>query len=136
MPLIQWIWQNLNSSGGSGGVPSNGFGAIQIDGKVTLANGSVRVSSSLIVTLTALGTRAVVDFAAGDNTIAVPAGATSIIITPPAGNTAAIILKGAATDVGRRLHNTRWIALNLDPSVTSLILNLSEAASGFEVVWI
>lgn len=60
---------------------------------------------------------------AGDNTLAVPAGATGVVVTFPTGNNVLVKLKGAGGDSGISLHKTDPLSMGIDSTQTTVILN-------------
>lgn len=102
----------------------------------SLGIGNIVIQPADVTTAAPIGTRSLTNLAAGDNTVTLPTGYTTVILIPPAGNTNAIILKGAGGDTGRRLHNTNWQVIHFDSSVTTFILNAAALTNNFEMVFI
>lgn len=78
------------------------------------------------------------NLAAGANTITVPTGgatAVSCTIVPPAGNTAALTLKGIPGDTGVSLHLTDPCTLSLGASVATFVVNASAPVIGIRFIW-
>jgi hypothetical protein len=78
------------------------------------------------------------NLAAGANVITAPTGgATPVAVTivPPAGNTAALTLKGVAGDTGVLLHLTDPCTLSLGAGVVSFVLNAAAAVTGLRLIW-
>ncbi len=76
--------------------------------------------------------------AIGANTITVPTGgatAVSVTIVPPAGNTAALTLKGVAGDAGIALHPTDPSTIALGAGVVSFVLNAGAVVTGVRFIW-
>lgn len=75
-----------------------------------------------------------VDLANGANTVAVPNGATSVVIKPPVGNSQTITLKGVSGDTGISIHRTNptWLGLN---SVSSFVLTTNGTITGCRFIW-
>jgi len=75
----------------------------------------------------------------GANTITVPVatGATAVSVTmsPPAGNTHAIRLKGVVGDTGVGLHVTDPTTIALAPTVATFVLDLDTAIAGVRFFW-
>lgn len=79
-----------------------------------------------------------VTLAAGDNVITAPGGGSTpkaCTIVKPLNNATAIKLKGAAGDLGVRLHNTDPDTLSLDPSQATFILNVAAEVVGVRLFW-
>lgn len=74
------------------------------------------------------GTLAVV-LSSGNNTIAVPTGATAVTIAKASDNVVALVVKGVAGDTGIRLHDTDPDSLSLHASQTSFVINAASAAT-------
>lgn len=111
-------------------------GSTSLRGSITgLGIGDVAVQPSDIQTAAPIGTRTLQALAIGNNTITIPSGTTTVILIPPSGNTATLILKGVNADTGFRLHNTNWQAIHPDSSVASIVIN-STAVLNLEVVLI
>jgi hypothetical protein len=70
------------------------------------------------------------NLASGDNTLAVPVGATVLVFTPPAANTQALRSKGNAADVGVGMHKTRMQTFHLDASGDDVIINAAGVVNG------
>lgn len=66
----------------------------------------------------------------GNNSIAVPSGATYVLIQPPSANTVALTLKGVSGDTGIVIHPSNWFLLSLASSVTSFVINAASATTG------
>lgn len=66
----------------------------------------------------------------GNNTIAVPDGATCVTITKPTDNTYTLWLKGGSGDSGIHLHDTDPDSISLDDSVTSFVIEAELAEAG------
>src|SRR5215831_11143666 len=83
------------------------------------------------------GQNEIKNLASGANTITVPSGATvvSVTIVPPAGNTAALTLKGIAGDTGIGLHPTDPMTIALAPTVTTFVLNAAATVTGIRFIW-
>jgi hypothetical protein len=75
----------------------------------------------------------------GNNSVSVPviSGVTStgLLIIPPAGNTTIITMKGVNADTGFPIHITDPTSLSVDPSFTSLVLNVSTQIIGVRLIW-
>lgn len=75
-----------------------------------------------------------IDIASGDNTITVPKKATGCILTPPAGNTVVLKIKGAGGDTGIQISKVNPFVYMFDvdataSATTSFILNAAAALS-------
>lgn len=78
------------------------------------------------------------NLAAGANTIAIPTGgATPVAVTivPPAGNTAALTLKGVAGDTGVGLHLTDPTTIALAAGQASFVINAAAGVTGIRFIW-
>jgi hypothetical protein len=107
----------------SGTVTAAPSGSKQI-GPFTIFNTS---SGEAVTQLTSLS---------GDNTITVPlATLIGCIIVPPAGNLAALKLKGSAGDVGLPLHLTFASPYIFPAGTSSFILNVGSAGVAIEITW-
>ena len=103
-------------------------GTLTIAANVLGLSSGTKSISGLITTQSAVGEVLDVALATGDNPISIPAGATAVMITPPAGNITAIKIKGATGDAGVLIHKTFPTLLALDPMAV-LILNAAAALS-------
>lgn len=123
----------FNLGTGSGGVGTS---------QVTI-NAKVRASDNVIGTEIILENKNApyqvgsVDLAATTyTTVAVPAKAGGVIITPPFGNTASLTLKGASGDTGTRLSNTAPTILTFHTTPPGTIgLFASGIISGIRLDW-
>jgi hypothetical protein len=73
----------------------------------------------------------------GDNTIAVPAGAVSVWITPPSGNAVALTLRTSAnnSDAGLPISPTNPTVLSFPSSTpTSIIIHAASGVTGETIV--
>lgn len=79
-----------------------------------------------------------VSLKAGDNAIAIPEGATAVLIACPLTNGVQVKLRTNlnAGDAGLPLALTGYAVLAIAPGVTSLILNAASATSAFELSFI
>lgn len=68
-------------------------------------------------------TQQILSLSSGNNTITIPTGMKAVVLTPPAGNTETITLKGDASDVGIALALERSQKLDFDDAVTTFVLN-------------
>lgn len=84
------------------------------------------VSSPGMVDLVALSS--------GFNSIAVPTGATGLLIVPPSGNTVSLTLKGITGDTGLRIHNTDPTSLALHSSTTTVGITTSGTVT-LRLIW-
>lgn len=105
-------------------------GAITISGSVTGLSTGTKTLVGAITSVAAVGQIVDVVLASGDNTIAVPAGTTAVLIEPPSGNVVALKLKGVGGDTGVLLHKVYPTLLALDPSQTTLIVNAASLTAG------
>lgn len=71
----------------------------------------------------------------GNNTITVPSGSVSVLIVPPSGNLLVITYKGINGDTGVPLHKTNPSLIGLDTTVTTFILNASNAITGLRLIF-
>lgn len=79
-----------------------------------------------------------VTLASGNNFIPFPTGGSSpagVTITPPAGNTNSITLKGTTADTGLSLHLTDPTSLGLGSTTGTLVLTASSTISGVRLDW-
>lgn len=111
--------------------------SLSIRGRVTgQLTADLEIKPADITNAAPVGTLTKTNLAAGDNTITIPTGATSLVMKPPTGNTNALILKGAGADTGRRLHNTNPQAVSFDGSVTTFIINAGAITNNFEILFL
>lgn len=78
------------------------------------------------------------NLAVGTNTITAPTGGSTpvaVTIVPPAGNVAAITLKGVAGDTGIALHLTDPSTIALAAGVVSFVLNAGGVVTGLRLIW-
>jgi hypothetical protein len=80
-----------------------------------------------------------VTLAIGDNVLPVPAVTgyvvTRLSIFPPAGNTTIITMMGQPGDIGFPIHITDPTSLALDPSFTTIDLNVPVQIVGVRLIW-
>lgn len=75
---------------------------------------------------------------AGDNTITVPTGGSTVkgaTIDPPDGNAQAITLKGAAPDTGIPISKVDPTSIAFETAPTSFILNAGGIINGLRIHW-
>lgn len=116
-------------------MPNNTL-SIQSVGPLTLQSGDKHINTIVSTTATV---GSIIDslLASGDNVIICPTGATAMVIVPPVANVINIKLKGAVADTGVHLHDNQPSVISLDPTQTSIILNLaSTPTSNFEITFI
>jgi hypothetical protein len=82
-----------------------------------------------------------VSWAQGTTQLAVPAGATMIVLIPPSTNVTPIVLKGATGDIGipASPNSATVIALAQPPQIASpptLFVTLTAAVSGVRLIWL
>lgn len=79
------------------------------------------------------------NLASGANTITVPVGggavSVAVTITPPAGNTTTIILKGVTGDTGVGLHLTDPSVIALASTVATFVLTTGGIITGVRLQW-
>lgn len=89
--------------------------------------GSFRLNSTITVTNPTFVER-ILTVAATDTVVPVPQGATVCIITPPAGCTSTLILKGATGDTGQQLATNNPSCFVIPAGPGQLLLNSSPFA--------
>jgi hypothetical protein len=76
--------------------------------------------------------------ASGDNTLAVPSGATHVLIVLPANNAVTIKVRSNlnSSDGGMPIGLTGWVKVPLPSGTTSVILNAASSAGAVEATFI
>lgn len=97
---------------------------LQIQGPMQTAIGTVVVNQSIAIAVP-LGGITLVTLASGFNTIAVPTGATVVIITFAPNNAVGVTLKGITGDTGLVLNKTGVNELQLDATQTTIGITAS-----------
>jgi hypothetical protein len=102
--------------------------------------GDVNASNSLQAASNAVSPASITihTLAAGDNTITVPTGGSTVkgaTIIPPTGNTQAIILKGAGGDTGITLSKLDPTSIAFETAPASFILNAGGIITGLRIHW-
>ncbi len=109
---------------------------VTIAGTVTGLPSGTKTLTGTLTSVAAVGTVQELTLASGANTVTVPTGATAVLITPPAGNTVLVTLKGVTGDTGVPLHKTFPTLLPLDSTVTTFCLTAASLfASPVELNW-
>lgn len=84
------------------------------------------------------GTSYLTSLTTGNNTITPPTGGSvpnSVTITPPAGNTQTITLKGVSGDTGISLHKTNPCTITLFDPTSTFVLVAGGAITGMRFTW-
>ena len=108
---------------------------------VTIANsGDVSSNNALNAGTNgaAPGSITIHSLSAGDNTITVPTGGSTVkgaTIIPPSGNTQTITLKGAGGDTGIPLSKVDPTSLAFETAPASFILNAGGIITGLRIHW-
>lgn len=107
---------------------------IQYSGDITLG-----VIQSALDNPASAGEPLIQSLTTGANTITAPVVSglviTGLMITPPAGNTTLITLKGVTGDTGVPIHYTDPTSLALDTTFSSLVLNAAAPIVGVRLIW-
>ena len=107
-----------------------GSGTITLSGTIVgLPNGQRVVSQSYPIDA-AIDESLQLTLAVGDNEIAVPGGASAVMIDLPVSNTVLVTLSPALGIAGVALHKTLPAWLPIDSSQTVLVLNAASALAG------
>ncbi len=107
-----------------------GTGTLTLSGTLVGLPSGQRTITVSIPLLAAIDVSMSISLTSGDNTIAIPANTTGVIIEPPPGNTVLLKMKGAAGDLGVNLHKTQMSNPNFDVSQSTIILNAASALLG------
>src|SRR5215510_9813764 len=111
-----------------GAVTARALFQAHIDGLTALDVSTLPVPISAAWTMDqAVGDIDIVNLASGTTTLAMPSGATMLIIIPPPTNVTSIVLKGAAGDTGVALNPNCATVLAL--AVTPILLQTTAAIS-------
>lgn len=113
-------------------------GTLTVTGMTTGLLAGQRTIGPITMTGTSpVGTILDLTLPAGDTTIAVPAGATSVLIVLPSNNSAVLRVRSNLNpaDAGLAIATTGWAAWPLATGVTSLTLNASSPATGLELTF-
>ena len=107
-------------------------GKLTILGSVVgLVSGNKVIAPPAITSTNAAGETLSQALNSGDNTIAVPPTATAVVITPPAGNTIVLKLKGSAGDTGLTVSKVNPSVIPFDsPPMGSFIINAAGGIAG------
>ena len=109
--------------------------SINVTGSSTSPNGTVTLAIPQENLSTPVLTVNQIPLSSGANTIAVPSGATCVIVQPPLSNTVLITLKGITGDTGVALHKTLATGpINLDSTQTSFVLTAASAITALTTI--
>ncbi len=74
--------------------------------------------------------------AAGDNTIAVPSGAATMLLIPPSASVLTKKLKGVGGDTGFTLSPSAPSMVSLPPGATTMLLNCLTPGESVTIAWL
>lgn len=102
--------------------------------------GDVSLNNPLSATANAVspGSVTVHTLAAGDNTITVPTGGTTVkgaTIIPPSGNALAITLKGVGGDTGIPISKVDPTSIGFEAAPVNFVLNAGGIITGLRIFW-
>ncbi|HMB37426.1 MAG TPA: hypothetical protein VKV41_25490 [Methylomirabilota bacterium] len=118
-----------------GAVTARALFQAHIDGLTAMDVSTLPVPISAAWTMDqAVGDIDIVTLASGTTTLAMPTGATMLVIIPPPTNVTPIVLKGAAGDTGVALNPNCATVLAL--AITPLILQTTAAISAVRLIWL
>jgi|SRR5579859_785756 len=72
---------------------------------------------------------------AGDDVVSVPAGASGVILDPPAGNSVVVALKSPGDTTGVALHPSLPTILLPDVSQVAIVLSVPMPLNGLQLTW-
>jgi hypothetical protein len=104
-------------------------GSLSISGVIQGLPSGTKTFAASIAAPAAVGVTLDLTLSAGDNTVAIPTGATAVLIVPGACATVPLVLKGASGDTGVALNRGKPTLLALDPTATSFIINVASSVS-------
>ena len=81
------------------------------------------------------GDNYLINLSSGNNTVSVPDNCVAVTIIPPVDNEEVITLKGINGDTGIALALEDPCSLSLASSVTSFVLNASDAIEGVRIIF-
>ncbi len=104
------------------------------------ATGDVSINNPLSAAgnASAPGSVTIHSLAAGDNTITVPTGGSTVkgaTIVPPAGNVNAITLKGVGGDTGISLSKLDPTSIGFETAPANFVLNAGAIINGLRIFW-
>ena len=118
-----------------GAVTARALFQAHIDGLTALDVSTLPVPISAAWTMEeAVGDIDIVNLASGPTTLAMPQGATMLIIIPPPTNVIPIVLKGIAADTGVALNPNCATILTL--ALTTIVLQTTAAISTVRLIWL
>jgi hypothetical protein len=103
-------------------------------------SGDVNGSETLPAAANAVspGSITIHSLAAGDNTITVPTGGSTVkgaTIIPPTGNAQALILKGAGADTGLPISKLDPCSISFETAPVSFVLNAGGVINLLRIMW-
>jgi hypothetical protein len=103
-------------------------------------SGDVNGSETLPAAANAVspGSITIHSLAAGDNTITVPTGGSTVkgaTIVPPAGNAQAITLKGVGADTGIPISKLDPCSISFETAPANFVLNAGGIINGLRIFW-